>query len=227
MGLLDRMSTLVRSNLNDLLDRAEDPEKMIKQLLVDMNNQRIQAKTQVAAAIAEERRVQQRADEAQKQADEWQRRAELAIEKGDDELAKQALVRHNSYAQSAAGLQEQVQAYSAQVQALKDGMRQLDNKIGEAEAKKELLIARSRSAKAQETMHRTLSGISGSGTMGEFDRLERRVQEQEARASAYTELGTDSLEDKFAALESESDIDRQLRELKARKQQPQLPPGSA
>ncbi len=225
MGLLDRMSTLVRSNLNDLLDRAEDPEKMLRQLLVDMNNQRIQAKTQVAAAIAEERRVQQRADEAQKQADEWQRRAELAIEKGDDELAKQALQRRNTYAQTAAGLQEQLQAYSAQVQALRDGMRQLDDKIGEAEAKKELLIARSRSAKAQETMHRTLSGIRGSGTMGEFDRLEQRVQEQEARASAYTDLSTDSLDDKFAALEQESDIDRQLRELKAKRQQPELPPG--
>ncbi len=225
MGLLDRMSTLVRSNLNDLLDRAEDPEKMLRQLLVDMNNQRIQAKTQVAAAIAEERRVQQRAEEAQKQADEWQRRAELAIEKGDDELAKQALTRRNTYAQTAAGLQEQLQAYSAQVQALRDGMRQLDDKIGEAEAKKELLIARSRSAKAQETMHRTLSGIRGSGTMGEFDRLEQRVQEQEARASAYTDLSTDRLEDKFAALEQESDIDRQLRELKAKRQQPELPPG--
>ena len=225
MGLLDRMSTLVRSNLNDLLDRAEDPEKMIRQLLVDMNNQRIQAKTQVAAAIAEERRVQQRAQEAQQQADEWERRAELALEKGDEELAKQALMRRNTYAQSAAGLQEQLQAFGAQVQALRDGMRQLDDKIGEAEAKKELLIARSRSAKAQETMHRTLSGIRGSGTMGEFDRLEQRVQEQEARASAYTELSTDSLDDKFAALEQESDLDRQLRELKARKQQPELPPG--
>ncbi len=225
MGLLDRMSTLVRSNLNDLLDRAEDPEKMIKQLLVDMNNQRIQAKTQVAAAIAEERRVQQRAQEAQQQADEWQRRAELAIEKGDDELAKQALTRRNTYAQTAAGLQEQLQAYSAQVQALRDGMRQLDDKIGEAEAKKELLIARSRSAKAQETMHRTLSGIRGSGTMGEFDRLEERVQQQEARAAAYTDLSSDRLEDKFAALEQESDIDRQLRELKAKRQQPELPPG--
>jgi phage shock protein A len=219
------MSTLVRSNLNDLLDRAEDPEKMLRQLLVDMNNQRIQAKTQVAAAIAEERRVQQRADEAQKQADEWQRRAELAIEKGDDELAKQALARRNTYAQTATGMQEQWQAHAAQVQALRDGLRQLQGKIEEAEAKKELLIARSRSAKAQETMHRTLSGIRGSGTMGEFDRLEQRVQEQEARASAYTDLSTDTLDDKFAALEQESDIDRQLRELKAKRQQPELPPG--
>ncbi|MDP8923830.1 MAG: PspA/IM30 family protein [Chloroflexota bacterium] len=225
MGLLDRMSTLVRSNLNDLLDRAEDPEKMIRQLLMDMNNQMIQAKTQVAASIADEKRLQARAREAQQQADEWQRKAELAIEKGDDNLAKQALLRRNTYAQTAAGLEEQWQAHSAQVQALKDGLRQLQAKIDEAEAKKELLIARSRSAKAQETMHKTLTGIRGVGTMGEFDRLERRVEEQEARAAAYTELGTDTLDQQFAALEQESDLDRQLRELKARKQMPELPPG--
>ena len=150
---------------------------------------------------------------------------ELAIEKGDDELAKQALMRRNTYAQSASGLQEQWQAHSAQVQALRDGLRQLESKIGEAEAKKELLIARNRSAKAQETMHKTLTGIRGVGSMGEFERLERRVEENEARAAAYTELGTDSLDDKFAALEQESELDRQLRELKARKQQPELPPG--
>ncbi len=228
MGLLDRMSTLVRSNLNSMLDNAEDPEKMIKQLLVDMNNQMIQAKTQVAAAIADEKRLQQRAREAEQQANDWQRKAELAMDKGEDDLAKQALARRNTFAQSASGLQEQWQAYSAQVGALKDGLRQLQAKIDEAEGKKELLIARSRSAKAQETMHKTLSGMRGVGASAEFDRLTSRVEEQEARASAYTELGTDTLDDKFAALEQESDLDRQLRELKEKRQQPQLPaPGGA
>src|SRR5688572_16454356 len=116
---------LVRSNLNDLLDRAEDPEKAIKQLLMDMNNQMIQVKTQVASAIADEKRLQARAEEAQRTADDWQRKAELALDKGDDELAKQALQRRNTYATTAEGLQEQWQAHSAQVQALKDGLRQL------------------------------------------------------------------------------------------------------
>ncbi len=225
MGLLDRMSTLVRSNLNDLLDRAEDPEKMIKQLLVDMNNQRIQAKTQVAAAIAEERRVQQRAQEAQQQADEWQRKAELAIEKGDDELAKQALARRNTYAQTAAGFQEQWQAQSAQVQTLKDALRTLESKIGEAETKKDLLIARSRRAKAEEQVHRTIGNIRGVGALSDFERLEDKVEQQEARAAAYTDLSTDTLETKFATLEQESEVDRQLAELKAKKSQPELPAG--
>jgi phage shock protein A len=225
VGLLDRVSTLVRSNLSDLLDRAEDPEKVIKQLLMDMNNQMIQVKTQVAAAIADEKRLQARAEDAQRTADDWQRKAELALDKGDDELAKQALQRRNTYAVTAAGLQEQWQAHSVQVQALKDGLRQLQGKMDEAEAKKELLIARHRSSKAQEQMHKTLGNIRGVGSMGEFDRLERKVEEQESRAQAYTELSTDTLDQKFAALESESEVDKQLRELKERRQQSQLPSG--
>ena len=216
MGLLDRVSTLVRANLNDMLDRAEDPEKVIKQLLIDMNNQLIQVKTQVAAAIADEKRLHQRAQEAQQQADDWQRKAELA---------KQALARRNTYVQTAAGMQEQWQAQSAQVQALKDGLRQLESKMDEATAKRDLLIARSRRAKAEETVHKTLSGIRGTGALSEFERLEDRVQQQEARAQAYTDLSTDSLDDKFAALETESAVDRQLRELKERRAQSQLPPG--
>ena len=225
MGLLDRVSTLARANLNDLLDRAEDPEKVIKQLLIDMNNQLIQVKTQVAAAIADEKRLQQRYREAQEQADEWQRKAELAVERDDDELAKQALARRNTYVQTAQGMQEQYQAQAAQVQALKDGLRQLEAKIDEATAKRDLLIARSRRAKAEETVHRTLSGIRGTGALSEFERLEDRVQLQEARAQAYTELSTDTLDQKFQTLEQESEVDRQLRELKAKKAQPELPPG--
>jgi phage shock protein A len=227
VGLLDRVSTLVRSNINDLLDRAEDPEKVIKQLLIDMNNQLVQVKTQVAAAIADEKRLQARYREAQEQADDWQRKAELAVERGDDELAKQALARRNNFAQTSTGFQEQWQAQSVQVQALKDGLRQLEAKIDEATTKRDLLIARSRQAKAQETVHTTLSGIRGTGALTDFERMEERVQQQEARAAAYTELSTDTLETKFAALEQESELDRQLRELKAKRAAPQLPAGES
>jgi len=221
------VSTLVRANLNDLIDRAEDPEKVIKQLIIDMNNQLIQVKTQVAAAIADEKRLYQRQQEAQQQADEWQSKAELAVEKGDDDLAKQALARRNSYTQTAQGLQEQWQAQSAQVQTLKDALRQLETKVSEAEAKKDLLIARSRRARAEETVQKTLSGVRGVGAMSDFERLEEKVEQQEARAAAYTDLSTDTLDQKFATLEQESEVDRQLRELKAKKGQGQLPPGGS
>lgn len=225
MGLLDRISLLVRSNVNDAIDRAEDPEKAIKQLLLDMNGQMIQVKTQVAAAIADEKRLRSTYENAQRQADDWQRKAELAIDRGEEELAKEALQRRINYANSASGLEEQWKAQSAQVQMLKDGLRKLEGKMSEAQSKQELLIARHRSAQAQEKMHKTLGSVQGMGQLGEFDRLERKVEQQEARAQAYTELSTDNLDSKFAALESESEVDRQLRELKAARQQGQLPPG--
>ena len=227
MGLLDRVSTLVRANLNDLLDRAEDPEKVIRQLLIDMNNQLIQVKTQVAAAIADEKRLHARYREAEAQSAEWERKAELAVDKGDDELAKQALARHNSYAETAAGFQEQWQAQSAQVQTLKDALRTLESKISEADTKKDLLIARSRRAKAEETVHKTLGSVRGVGAVSDFERLEEKVERQEASAAAYTDLSSDTLEQKFATLEQESEVDQQLKALKARRSQPQLPAGGS
>src|SRR4051794_28821029 len=218
---------LVRSNLNDALDRAEDPEKVIRQILSDMNGQLLQVKTQVANAIAEERKLRANYEKAEQDATEWGRRAELAVDQGHDDLAREALQRQTTYQQSAAGLQEQWQAQSASVQALKDGLRQLEQKIEEARAKEALLIARSRSAKAQEQMHRTLGNIQSVGGLSEFERMEKRVQEQEARAQAYTDLSNDSVDQRFAALEAESDVDRKLRELKEKRQQAQLPPGGS
>jgi phage shock protein A len=227
VGLLDRVSTLVRANLNDLLDRAEDPEKVIRQLLIDMNNQLIQVRTQVAAAIADEKRLYARYQDAQEQADEWQRKAELAVDRGQDDLAKQALARRNTYVETANGFQEQHAAQSAQVQTLKDALRTLESKIGEAETKKDLLIARSRRAKAEETVHKTISNVRGVSSVSDFARLEEKVERQEARAAAYSDLNTDTLDTQFAQLEEETEVDRQLAELKARRTQPELPPGGS
>jgi phage shock protein A len=225
--MLDRISTLVRANLNDLLDRAEDPEKVIKQVLVDMENQLIQVKTQVAASIADEKRLQTKFRESQEQADEWQRKAELAVDRGQDELAREALNRRKNHAVAAEGLREQSEAQSAQVASLRDGLRQLESKIEEAKSKRDLLIARARRAKAEETMHKTLGSLSNSSATSEFERLQSRVEEREARAAAYSELSRDTLDDKFAALESESEVDRELAALKARRAQTQLPSGSS
>src|SRR5688572_9524066 len=135
VGLLDRVSTLVRANLNDLLDRAEDPEKVIKQVLIDMNNQLLQVKTQVAASIADEKRLYQRYQENEQKAKEWERKAELALDKGNEELAKEALSRRNSFGESATGFQAQWQEQKSQVESLKTALIQLERKISEAEAK--------------------------------------------------------------------------------------------
>lgn len=223
MGLLDRVSTLMRANLNDLLDRAEDPEKVIRQLLIDMNNQFMQVKTQVAASIADEKRLYQRYQENQQRAEEWERKAELAVDRGDDELAKAALGRRNSFKESADGFNQQWQDQKAQVQQLKDALHQLERKIGEAEAKKDLLIARHRRAKAETNIRETMAGIGRSSAAADFARLEERVQGQEARAKAAAELESDTLESRFAALEQADSLDGELAALKARRGGDQLP----
>jgi len=216
MGLLDRVSTLIRANVNDLVSRAEDPEKVIRQLILDMDNQLVQVKTQVAAAIADERLLQQRYEDNQKHADEWQQKAELAVQKGDDELAKEALTRRRSFQETADGFKEQYTEQHAQVEQLKEALTQLEAKITEAKTKQDLLIARSRRAKTETNIRQTLSGVDSNNALGEFGRMEERVQEQEARAKAYGELDQDTLETRFRHLEQDDQVSKELEELKAK-----------
>ncbi len=221
MSLLDRVGTLVRANINDLLDRAEDPEKMIKQYILDMQNQLMQVKTQVAASIADEQKLYQRYLQNQEEATEWQKKAELAVNKGEDDLAKQALQRRNSFQSTADGYKTQYDEQKQQVEVLKEALQKLEAKLDEAERKKDLLIARSRRADAEQKIHDTMAGIGKASALDGFERMEDRVEEKEARAKAAAELDTDTLEDKFAALEKSSDVDQQLEELKAKLKKPE------
>ena len=216
MTIVERISTLVRANINDLLDRSEDPEKVIKQLLMDMHSQLLEAKTQVAAAIADQKHLHDHCEEAQTQADEWQHKAELAVGKGEDDLARQALARRVTFNQSADGFKEQYEQQSVEVGTLKDALAQLETKIDEAEAKKELLIARSRRAAAETEIRTTLSGLDQSGALASFERMEDKVDQQEARAAALGELESTSLEERFAELETSEQVEHELAELKAK-----------
>ncbi|MBM2811068.1 MAG: pspA [Chloroflexi bacterium] len=216
MGVLDRVSTLLRANINDLISKAEDPEKVIRQLLLDMQNQLIQVKTQVAASIADERLLQKRYEDNQKKAEEWQRKAEMAVDRGQDDLAKEALTRRRTFQETADGFKVQWTEQAAQVEQLKEALGQLEAKISEAQTKKDLLIARSRRAKAETNIRQTLAGVNAGGAMSEFERMEERVSEQEARAKAYAELDQDTLETRFRELEEEDQVNRELEELKAK-----------
>ncbi len=216
MGILDRVSTLIRANINDLISRAEDPEKVIRQLLLDMNNHLIQVKTQVAAAIADERLLQKRYEDNQKKADEWQRKAELAVERGHDDLAKEALSRRRSFQETANGFKEQWTQQAAQVEQLKEALTQLEAKITEAQTKKDLLIARSRRAKAETAIRQTLATVGEGSALGDFERMEEKVAEQEARAKAYAELDQDTLDQRFKQIEEEDELTKELDALKAR-----------
>jgi phage shock protein A len=217
MGMLDRVSTLLRANINDMIDRAEDPEKVVKQLIIDMNNQLLQVKTQVAASIADEKLLLQRYQDNASKSNDWQQRAELAVERGQDDMAREALSRRNAFQQTADGFKQQYDQQASQVEQLKDALRQLESKIQDAQTKQELLIARARRAKAETKIRTTLSGLDQSGALSSFQRIEEKVAMQEARAAALGELDTDTMDNRFALMEQESDVDRQLAALKQKK----------
>ncbi|MSQ28578.1 MAG: PspA/IM30 family protein [Dehalococcoidia bacterium] len=216
MGVIDRVAIILKANLNDLLDRAEDPEKMVRQLLTEMSGHLIQVRTQVAMAAADEQKLRSRCRENEAQTESWQRRAEAAVAAGDDDLARQALSRHNTYAQLAEGFREQLDKQTRQVTELKEALSQLQAQIHTAEARRDLLVTRIRRAKAEMSIRQTMSGANGTSLLSEFARMEERVEQGENQAEAYRELDKDTLEVKFQQLEESDNLDRQLAAMKSR-----------
>ncbi len=218
MGIFDRLSTMVRSNLNDLISRAENPEKMLNQLIVDMKGQLAKAKQQVASAIADEKKLQADAATMKKQADDWERRAMLAVQENRDDLAKQALLRYNEAMQGAQQLHETWMRHKAETEALKGSLRQLNDKIEEAKRKKNILVARARRAEAQQRIQETMSGLSDKSAFESFERMAEKIEATERKALAAAELqeefSGDSLSRQFEALEYHGSADQQLLELK-------------
>ena len=217
MALLERVGALVRANLNDLIDKAEDPEKMIKQVILDMQNQMLQLKTQVAIAIADQHLLAKKERENEEKQSEWMRKAELAVEKKDDALARAALDRALAAKEIAVNFQQQVADQKAEVESLKSAFSKLDGKLAEAQAKSDLLLARHRRARASKKVSEAKMGIRAGADASTFDRMKNKVAHAEALSQAWAEIAGDDIEDRFAALEKEKEIDRLLSELKSRK----------
>jgi len=217
MALLERVSTLVRANLNDLIDKAEHPEKMIKQVIIDMQNQLLQVKTQVAIAIADQHLLEQKQKENGDKVSEWMRKAELAVDKKQDDLARVALQRVESCRDLSDGFGQQVTDQKAQVENLKTALRQLEQKLTEAQAKADLLIAQHRRARAVGKASDAKLAIGDNSKAATFDRMKRKVAHSEAMSQAKSEIAADNVEERLAALEKEVRIEQLLVELKAKR----------
>jgi len=209
---MERVSALIRANLNDLVDKAEDPEKMLKQVIVDMENQLIQVKTQVAVAIADEHLLDKRQKDNTANRTEWMRKAEVAVDKRDDELARAALERCESYRIAGEALDEQMNQQRTQTETLRVSLRKLDQKLREAREKCDLLIAQNRRARM---MQRVAEAKSGDSSIA-FDRARRKVQEDEIVASTRVEIA--AVDERFEEIERNDRIEQLLTELKARRQ---------
>jgi phage shock protein A len=220
MGIFARLKTLISSNVNDVINKAEKPEKMLNQLIIDMNEQLIESKRAVAMAIADEKKLEREKENQAAQSREWERKAMLAVQAGKDDLAKEALLRKQEYDNAHQEYQKQWESQKASVEKLKESLRDLQNRIEEAQRKKNLLVARAKRAEAQQKIQSTISSVSGNrSAFDAFDRMSQRVDQLEAEADATQELedfsSNNNLEKKFKELEkSDSSADLLLADLK-------------
>jgi len=215
MGLLDRIWRVIRANLNSLISQAEDPEKILEQTVIDMQEDLIRLRQAVAQAIATQKRTERQQAQAEAQSREWYQRAQLALQKGEETLAREALTRRKTYQDTADALKGQIEQQAGIVAQMKKNMIMLESKLAEAKTKKDLYIARARSAKASERLNEMIGKYNPEGALAAFERMEQKVLDLEARSEAIAELNADKLEERFAQIESGSDIDSELAAMKA------------
>ena len=214
MSVLDRIGQVLRANINDLLDHAEDPEKILNQILRDMEDALRQGQSQVAEQIAQEKMLQADLDTAKKNADDWGKKAELAVSKGMDDLAREALHRQGDYEQQVEIYQKQLDVQHQAVTKLKADLTALEKKYDDARRNKDVLIARAKRATAQQQISTASAKLSAVDYSSDLARMGRRIQEQEARAAAQQELQSTSSDAKFDQLGTNDAVEQRLAELK-------------
>lgn len=212
MGIFSRMFTVIKSNINDLIDKAEDPEKMLDQLILEMQEQYTTAKSQIAQAMADEKKLEREYEEQVKLQGEWAQKAELAVQQQSDELAVKALKRKNEHQKLAEEYKVNLDSQQQVTEKLKTSLRELNNKIEEAKRKKDLLKARSKRAKAQESINKTYSEINDTSAFDTFARMESKIEAMEDKVKAKEELNEevtgDTLDKEFERLEkAKQDLD--------------------
>jgi phage shock protein A len=217
MGLLERVSTLIRANLNDMIDKAEDPEKLIKQVILDMENQYLQVKTQVAVSIADQHILEKKQREQEDFGKDWLRKAELAVDKTEDDLARAALDRYQTVLRLTQSFQEQVNDQKAQVATLKNALIKLEQKLEEAKSKREMLLARHRRSVAMNKAAKAQVALGDQSKSASFDRMNHRLQHTEATASAEIELLADDFTEKLNRMDRDAEVERLLTDIKSRR----------
>lgn len=216
MGLLDRVRDLVSANLNAMIDRAEDPEKMVNEYIRQLNENLYEAKTRVASAMADETKLHNKMVQFQAEADQWNSKAEAALRANDEELARAAVARKLQAQKLADSYKQQYESQDQQVEELQNALVKLETRIAEAKAKRDLIIAKRNRAETQAAIQQTVRGLSQTNAMDKLGRLEERVDDQLAQADAMAKLEKGTLEARFADLEADQAVDQELAELRRR-----------
>ena len=220
MGVFRRLSDLLKSNINDLIDRAEDPEKMVKQIIIDMQKELTKATQNYGKAKASERLAYKKLEDAQKISADWENKAKAALSQGNQELAKQALQRKVKADEDVASYQEMYESISDQTEALGNQVEVLKSKLDEAKARQAMLIARSQMADTKKQLAQSTGGFDANSAIESFNRMEEKIQRKEAEADAFTEIAgnndeNDDLSESFAQIETDAKVDAELQRLMA------------
>lgn len=217
MAIFERLGDLLKANVNDMLDKAEDPEKMVKQIIIDMEAQVNEATQGLGAAMGSEKQALKQLESAKASSADWNNKAKLALQSGNEELAKKALAQKASVDQNIVQFQAAYDTMSMQTAQLKDQVRQLKAKLEEARMKQNMLIARSKMADAQKGISTSLNSTDSTSAFSKLEKMEQKVNAKEAEAQAFSEMAgeSNSVADEFAALETENAVDDELAKLKA------------
>lgn len=216
MGIFDHFWRVIRANVNSLISNAEDPEKILEQTIKNMQNDLVKLRQVVAEAIATQKQTERQSYQAKSTANEWYRRAHLALQKGQENLAREALTRRNSYQETATVMKVQMEQQKQVVEKLKQNMKQLEHKVSEAKLKKNMYIARARSARASEKLNKMLDLVNTGNALSTFEEMEEKITQLESQSQMIAELGIDSLEKKFNTLEGDNHIEAELKAMKAK-----------
>ncbi|CAJ1961695.1 unnamed protein product [Cylindrotheca closterium] len=225
MNLFDRFARVAKSNADALLKKVEDPEKIMTQALEDMQNDLVKIRQSYAEVTATQRRLMKQKEQCESMAQDWYQRAQLALQKGNEELAKEALTRRQLQTDEAKVIENQIESQAAAIDKLYEGMQMLEKKILESKSKKDQMSARARVAKSTQQVNDMLGGITGKTSMDAFTRMEEKVEALEAAAEVSAEMGSlgrnmlpgsegASIESQFKALEASSEVDDELKKLK-------------
>lgn len=217
MGVFQRLSDLLKANVNDLIDRAEDPEKMVKQIIIDMQKELSKSTQAYGKAKASERLAEKQYQAAVKTSADWENKAKAALAAGDEELAKKALAKKVKSDENVASYKEMYETISSQTEAIGDQVEVLKAKLEEAKSRQAMLIARSKMADTQKTLAKNVGGFDASSSLEKFDRMEEKIIRKEAEADAFSEIAgsNDDSDDEFAKIETDSKVDAELQRLMA------------
>jgi phage shock protein A len=223
MNLFDRFQRVAKANLNNVLKNLEDPEKILNQAVEDMQSDLVKVRQSYAEVTATQRRLLKQKEQADALSEDWYKRAQLALQKGNEELAREALSRRQQQTEVSENLQSQIDMQNSSIDKLYEGMQALESQIMEAKSKKEQMIARARTAESTQKVNDMLSGVSGKTSMDAFKRMEDKVEALEAAAEVSAEMGSlsgnllpggSSLEKEFKMLESSKSVDDELKKMK-------------